>query len=251
MSAEVFEGHEPHRGFSTTTLLVAILAGALVAGLLLYPWQRGIIDERERTIAAMAAAHETMKAEVEALLDQVAQAQDKAAAFRGEAERLRGRLDDTRARLGEERTAHRRAEARANTMGGAALEDGRHMAYVRGVQLGNPSFATLDLLSVWHGEAAVRQAAKDGMTPDAEGLYVTNQSRALRTMEVAANASTELNYWHRDVIKTGKPVSLEVFANVMNGTKWWHGANQDTRYWLTVRGGRITSIHPYFTVIAC
>ena len=250
MSAEVF-GDEPHRGFSTTTLLIAGLAGALLAGLLLYPWQQGVIDDRDRTIAAMAAAHESMQGQVDELRTQAGDLQDKVASFRNQARRTDDRLAAKQEALSAEREAHREAEARTRVMGGAPLEDGKHMAYVRDVQLGDPPFVTFDLLSVWRGKAAEEQANREGMVPDAEGIFVDNRSHGLRTMEVAPNAAIEINYWHRDEIKTGRPVSLETFANVMTGTEGWQAADQDSRYWLTVEGGRITAIHPYFTVIAC
>jgi len=125
------------------------------------------------------------------------------------------------------------------------LPDGPHDAYIRQVDNGRNS-VVVDVVQVFHDDAAVKAAIADGQSRDQArylSTYVRNQNPRLRTLPLAANLRVQL----RD--SCGDP-STDRAALL---TKLAANARQEGVYYyrLTVSGGAVQRIQERLAVNAC
>jgi hypothetical protein len=125
------------------------------------------------------------------------------------------------------------------------LPDGPHDAYIRQVDKGRKSIV-VDVVQVFHDDAAVKAAIADGQSRDQArylSTYVRNQNPRLRTLPLAANLRVQL----RD--SCGDP-STDRAALL---TKLAANARQEGVYYyrLTVSGGAVQRIQERLAVNAC
>ena len=125
------------------------------------------------------------------------------------------------------------------------LPDGPHDAYIRQVDKGRNSIV-VDVVQVFHDDAAVKAAIADGQSRDQArylSTYVRNQNPRLRTLPLAANLRVQL----RD--SCGDP-STDRAALL---TKLAANARQEGVYYyrLTVSGGAVQRIQERLAVNAC
>ena len=163
--------------------------------------------------------------------------------------------DDQNANAGQDQgaTADPSATPGSSTDPGAAgtdgaapvLEDGDHPAYITKVDGANDRIV-VDVVQVFHDDAAVKAAIADGQSRDQArylSTYVRNQNPRLRTLPLAANLRVQL----RD--SCGDP-STDRAALL---TKLAANARQEGVYYyrLTVSGGAVQRIQERLAINAC
>jgi hypothetical protein len=124
------------------------------------------------------------------------------------------------------------------------LADGHYDAYVRQVDSGRDRLV-VDLVQVFHDQAAVNEAIADGQSRnDAQYLstYVRNENPRLRTLTLAGNVRVELLGGDCEAPLSHKLTELAAHAR--------SGANS-YYYVLTVDGGAVQRIQELRTSNAC
>jgi hypothetical protein len=124
------------------------------------------------------------------------------------------------------------------------LADGHYDAYVRQVDSGRDRLV-VDLVQVFHDQAAVNEAIADGQSRDAAqylSTYVRNENPRLRTLTLAGNVRVELLGGDCEAPLSHKLSELAAHAR--------SGANSNY-YALTVTGGAVQRIQELRTGNAC
>jgi hypothetical protein len=124
------------------------------------------------------------------------------------------------------------------------LADGHYDAYVRQVDSGRDRLV-VDLVQVFHDQAAVNEAIADGQSRDAAqylSTYVRNENPRLRTLTLAGNVRVELLGGDCEAPLSHKLSELAAHAR--------SGANTNY-YALTVTGGAVQRIQELRTGNAC
>lgn len=226
--------NEGKRGPSLVTVaVIAVLVGALAAGTAVWLLQRSQMDDKEAALLSALQDKVTLAGQVDELEQQVSAAKDE--------------IGELRRRL---KVKDRRVppEPSAEAGNGSDLADGRYLTSIEAVDAeSDPASVTVDVLQWFTGNAANKAAKEDGAeTPVPNDYYVRNESKRLRTLDVAGGTDAQVLYWHRDLIQDGKDVPLEVFASVMGGSADWQRLNQDGMYWITLEDGEVTRIEVQF-----
>jgi hypothetical protein len=132
-----------------------------------------------------------------------------------------------------------------------ALADGRYDAYVRRVDIagnGGPSHLVVDLVQVFHDQAAVDAAIADGQSRDTAqylSTYVRNENPRLRTLTVGGNAQVNLLGGDCEA-----PVSHKLGELARHARSSQHH-HHHYYYALTVTGGAVRQIQELRTANAC
>jgi hypothetical protein len=124
------------------------------------------------------------------------------------------------------------------------LADGHYDAYVRQVDSGRDRLV-VDLVQVFHDQAAVNEAVADGQSRDAAkylSTYVRNENPRLRTLTLASNVRVELLGGDCEA-PLGHKLS-ELAAHARSGANSYY-------YALTVDGGVVQRIQELRTGNAC
>jgi hypothetical protein len=125
------------------------------------------------------------------------------------------------------------------------LADGHYDAYVRQVDSGRDRLV-VDLVQVFHDQAAVNEAIADGQSRnDAQYLstYVRNENPRLRTLPLAGNLVVQLRDTCGEPAKDRDALLTKLAANArLDGTYY---------YTLTVADGKVRRIQEQLAVNAC
>jgi hypothetical protein len=126
----------------------------------------------------------------------------------------------------------------------AVLADGHHDAYIRQVDAGRDRLV-VDLVQVFHDQAAVDAAIADGQSRDTAqylSTYVRNQNPRLRTLTLAANVRVDLLGGDCEAPLSHK--LSELARHARSGVYHYY-------YALTVTGGAVQRIEELRTGNAC
>jgi hypothetical protein len=124
------------------------------------------------------------------------------------------------------------------------LADGHHDAYIRQVDAGRDRLV-VDLVQVFHDQAAVDAAIADGQSRDTAqylSTYVRNQNPRLRTLTLAANVRVDLLGGDCEAPLSHK--LSELARHARSGVYHYY-------YALTVTGGAVQRIEELRTGNAC
>lgn len=124
-----------------------------------------------------------------------------------------------------------------------ALEDGEHPAYITKV---SSSQLVVDVVQVFHDDAAVKAAIADGKSPaDAKYLttWVRNENPRLRTLPLAADLDIRLRDACGDPGDDRQALLAKLAANAKLGGTYY--------YLLTVDDGKVERIEERLAVNAC
>jgi hypothetical protein len=137
------------------------------------------------------------------------------------------------------------AEPSAAGAAAPALEDGDHDAYIAKVDSANDRIV-VDVVQVFHDDAAVRAAIADGKSgEDAKYLttWVRNENPRLRTLPLAGDPEIEL----RDACGEDDPGRASLLTRLADNA----GLDGTYYYTLTVRDGAVERIRERLAVNAC
>jgi hypothetical protein len=127
------------------------------------------------------------------------------------------------------------------------LADGRYDAYIWQVS-SRSDFLVVDLVQVFHDQAARDAAIADGMAPDKAkylGVYVRNQNPRLRTLQLAGDLRLDLRGGDCEAPRNHQLTKLAADARSMSGSV-------HTYYFtLTVRGGAVHQVQEFLAINAC
>jgi hypothetical protein len=140
-------------------------------------------------------------------------------------------------------------EPSSPTAGGATgskpvvLADGRHAAFLTTVNASRRTI-TFDVIQLYFGDEAVREAIKDGhrQYPAPNGVYIRNVNPRLRTLAVRADATitvVTLAWEGSNYSDDNVPVSLDKLATLK-------ARAGDVPFWLTVRHDQVLKIAEQF-----
>jgi hypothetical protein len=126
------------------------------------------------------------------------------------------------------------------------LADGRYDAYIRQVNT-RGDYLVVDLVQVFHDQAAVDAAVADGQsheTAQVLSTYVRNQNPRLRTLPLASDLRLDLHGGCEEPV-SHQLAKLAADAKAMSGT-------QHTWYFtLTVAGGAVHRVQEFVAINAC
>jgi hypothetical protein len=125
------------------------------------------------------------------------------------------------------------------------LADGRHDAFVRKVDTGRGTIV-LDVVQVFHDEAAVEAAVEDGKSrADAQYLdvYVRNQNNRLRTLPLASDVRVNLLGGCEEPKVDQQALLAKLAGNARLGGAYYYTA--------TVKGGVVRQIDEHLAINAC
>jgi hypothetical protein len=125
------------------------------------------------------------------------------------------------------------------------LADGRHDAFVRKVDTGRGTIV-LDVVQVFHDEAAVEAAVEDGKSrADAQYLdvYVRNQNSRLRTLPLASDVRVNLLGGCEEPKVDQQALLAKLAGNARLGGAYYYTA--------TVKGGVVRQIDEHLAINAC
>src|SRR6266568_4227023 len=131
-----------------------------------------------------------------------------------------------------------------------ALADSRYDAYIRTVDLGRNQ-VVVDLIQVFHDDAATQAAIADGKPRDAaQGLntYIRNHNPRLRTLPLARDLQVDVLRGNETADGCGGP-SLIHKLNMLISDVSFHSPN--LYFTLTVNGGAVHHIKEVATQPAC
>jgi hypothetical protein len=128
----------------------------------------------------------------------------------------------------------------------AVLADGRYDAYIRQVNT-RGDYLVVDLVQVFHDQAAVDAAVADGQSRDRAQVlstYVRNQNPRLRTLPLAGDLRLDLQGGCEEPI-SHQLAKLAADARAMSG-------EVHTYYFtLTVAGGAVHQVQEFVAINAC
>jgi hypothetical protein len=125
------------------------------------------------------------------------------------------------------------------------LPDGPHDAYIRQVDKGRNSIV-VDVVQVFHDDAAVEAAIADGQSRDQArylSTYVRNQNPRLRTLPLAANLRVQLRDSCGDPGNDRSALLTKLAANARQEGVYY--------YTLSVSGGAVQRIQERLAINAC
>jgi hypothetical protein len=125
------------------------------------------------------------------------------------------------------------------------LPDGPHDAYIRQVDKGRNSIV-VDVVQVFHDDAAVEAAIADGQSRDQArylSTYVRNQNPRLRTLPLAANLRVQLRDSCGDPGNDRGALLTKLAANARQEGVYY--------YTLSVSGGAVQRIQERLAINAC
>jgi hypothetical protein len=130
------------------------------------------------------------------------------------------------------------------------LADGRYDAYIRRVERpyeGGTSRLVVDLVQVFHDQAAVEAAVADGQSRDTAQVlstYVRNQNPRLRTLPLAGDVRLDLRGGCEEPT-SHQLAKLAADAQAMSGpVHTWY-------FTLTVAGGAVQRVQEFVAINAC
>jgi hypothetical protein len=127
------------------------------------------------------------------------------------------------------------------------LADGRYDSYIRTVD-SHRNQLVVDLIQVFHGQAAVEAAIADGMPRERAQylyLYVRNHNPRLRTLPLARDLRLDLRGADCEAPRSQQLAKLAADARLMSGST-------HTYYFtLTVTGGAVQRIQEFLAINAC
>jgi multidrug efflux pump subunit AcrA (membrane-fusion protein) len=173
---------------------------------------------------------------------------------RSDAEAAREELDGVRTALErshqEVHDLERRVEGMLATGGDgpdAAIEDGRHPAFLRDVTADE---LVADVIQWLTGDAANEAAVEEGFIEEGDSVpndyYIVNDNPMLRTLTIAPDVEVTLATWDCENIPTEKRVSIERFVALFNGIGECIDNLLVNPYWLTVEDGTIVAIEEQY-----
>jgi hypothetical protein len=126
------------------------------------------------------------------------------------------------------------------------LADGRYDAYIRTVDAGRNRLV-VDLVQVFHDQAAVDAAVADGQSRDTAQVlstYVRNQNPRLRTLPLAGDVRLDLRGGCEEPV-SHQLAKLAADARAMSGpAHTWY-------FTLTVAGGAVQRVQEFVAINAC
>jgi hypothetical protein len=126
------------------------------------------------------------------------------------------------------------------------LADGRYDAYIRTVDAGRNRLV-VDLVQVFHDQAAVDAAVADGQSHDTAQVlstYVRNQNPRLRTLPLAGDVRLDLRGGCEEPV-SHQLAKLAADARAMSGpVHTWY-------FTLTVAGGAVQRVQEFVAINAC
>jgi hypothetical protein len=126
------------------------------------------------------------------------------------------------------------------------LADGRYDAYIRTVDAGRNRLV-VDLVQVFHDQAAVDAAVADGQSRDTAQVlstYVRNQNSRLRTLPLAGDVRLDLHGGCEEPV-SHQLAKLAADARAMSGpVHTWY-------FTLTVAGGTVQRVQEFVAINAC
>lgn len=134
--------------------------------------------------------------------------------------------------------------ARNNDM----LEDGRHAAYLTGIEVDNRTL-TMDVIQFLTGPQAVDSYHRDNPAdPDGppNDYYIVNENPRLRTLPVAADVRVRLVRLHEGGGAELKPGAWEELPSYLAHYPDELGRLSGNPFWITVVAGRITTIEEQY-----
>jgi hypothetical protein len=126
------------------------------------------------------------------------------------------------------------------------LADGRYDAYIQQVNT-RGDYLVVDLVQVFHDQAAVDAAVADGQPHDRAQVlstYVRNQNPRLRTLPLAEDLRLELHGGCEE------PVSRQL-AKLAGDARAMSGADHTFYFTLTVSGGAVHRVQEFVAINAC
>ncbi len=127
------------------------------------------------------------------------------------------------------------------------LADGRYDAYIRTVDTGRNRLV-VDLVQVFHDQAAVDAAIADGKPRDQAqylSVWVRNQNPRLRTLPLARDLSLDLRGGDCEAPRSQQLAKLAADARLISGSV-------HTYYFtLTVAGGGVHRVEEFLAINAC
>jgi hypothetical protein len=126
------------------------------------------------------------------------------------------------------------------------LADGRYDAYIRQVNT-RGDYLVVDLVQVFHDQAAVDAAVADGQSRDRAQVlstYVRNQNPRLRTLPLAGDVRLDLHGGCEEPV-SHQLAKLAADAQAMSGpVHTWY-------FTLTVAGGAVQRVQEFVAINAC
>jgi hypothetical protein len=126
------------------------------------------------------------------------------------------------------------------------LADGRYDAYIRQVNT-RGDYLVVDLVQVFHDQAAVDAAVADGQSRDRAQVlstYVRNQNPRLRTLPLAGDVRLDLRGGCEEPV-SHQLAKLAADARAMSGpVHTWY-------FTLTVAGGAVQRVQEFVAINAC
>jgi hypothetical protein len=126
------------------------------------------------------------------------------------------------------------------------LADGRYDAYIRQVNT-RGAYLVVDLVQVFHDQAAVDAAVADGQSRDTAQVlstYVRNQNPRLRTLSLASDLRLDLRGGCEEPV-SHQLAKLAADAQAMSGpVHTWY-------FTLTVAGGAVHRVQEFVAINAC
>jgi hypothetical protein len=120
------------------------------------------------------------------------------------------------------------------------LADGRHPVYLKSVDPGRRTI-TFDLIQMYWGDEAAREAAKDHQeSPPPNDYYIRNVNPRLRTLPVRADAAITVNTLAAD--RTGSAITDLSVPLAELATLLRAHADASTPFYLTVRHDQVARI---------
>ena len=130
---------------------------------------------------------------------------------------------------------------------GSVLADGRYDGYIRTVD-SSRNRLVVDLVQVFHDQAAVTAAIADGTSRDAAqylSVYVRNQNPRLRTLPLASDLRLDLRGGDCEAPVHHQLAKLAADARLMDG------ATHTYYFTLTVAGGAVHQVREALAINAC
>jgi hypothetical protein len=128
----------------------------------------------------------------------------------------------------------------------AVLTDGRYDAYIRQVNT-RGDYLVVDLVQVFHDQAAVDAAVADGQSRDRAQVlstYVRNQNPRLRTLPLAGDLRLDLQGGCEE------PISHQL-AKLAADARALSGEVHTYYFTLTVAGGAVHRVQEFVAINAC
>jgi hypothetical protein len=119
----------------------------------------------------------------------------------------------------------------------AVLADGRHPVYLEKVDVDGATI-TFDLIQLYFGDDATREAAKDHQeSPPPNDYYIRNVNPRLRTLPVRSDVTVTVNTlgaaWTGSAIKDVR-VTFDRLATLIAASR--------APFWITVQHGQVVKI---------